>query len=131
MTDEEIIEALDLCTQQNGSIPCYDCPRWDDDEQECKGIDYTATLDLINRQKAVIEKLTKKVEELSEVLSDTIRIRYAEAKSEAYKEFAKRLKNKIKTECNPYGKPTFDYDTSISIMRYIDNLVKEMIGDIE
>ena len=47
-------------------------------------------------------------------------------KSEAIKEFANRLKNKIKTECNPYGKPTFDYDTSISIMRYIDNLVKEM-----
>ena len=47
-------------------------------------------------------------------------------KSEAVKDFAERLKNKIKTECNPYGKPTFDYDTSITIMRYIDNLVKEM-----
>lgn len=56
-TDEEIIEALDLCTQQNGSIPCYDCPCWNDDEQECEGIDYTATLDLIKRQKAEIEKL--------------------------------------------------------------------------
>lgn len=81
---------------------------------------------LINRQQAEIERLNKKVEELSDVLSDTIRIRYAEAKTEAYKEFAERLKNKIKTECNPYGKPTFDYDTSIAIMRYIDNLVKEM-----
>lgn len=47
-----------------------------------------------------------------------------EAKSEAIKEFTERLKNKIKTECNPYGKPTFDYDTSLAIMRYIDNLVK-------
>lgn len=52
-------------------------------------------------------------------------------KSEAVKEFAERLKNKIKTECNPYGKPTFDYDTSLAIMRYIDNLVKEMAGNIE
>ena len=52
-----------------------------------------------------------------------------EAKTEAVKEFAERLRNKIKTECNPYGKPTFDYDTSITIMRYIDNLVKEMVGD--
>ena len=51
------------------------------------------------------------------------------AKSEAIKEFAARLKNKIKTECNPYGKPTFDYDTSLAIMRYIDNLVKEMVGE--
>lgn len=59
----------------------------------------------------------------------TMRDKYLNAKSEAVKEFAKRLKNKIKTECNPYGKPTFDYDTSISIMRYIDNLVKEMVGE--
>ena len=44
------------------------------------------------------------------------------------KEFAERLKNKIKTECNPYGKPTFDYDTSIAIMRYVDILIKEMAG---
>ena len=50
-------------------------------------------------------------------------------KTEAYKEFAKRLKNKIKTECNPYGKPTYDYDTSISIMNYMDNLLKEMVGE--
>ena len=48
------------------------------------------------------------------------------AQSGAIQEFAERLKNKIKTECNPYGKPTFDYDTSLAIMRYIDNLVKEM-----
>ena len=47
-------------------------------------------------------------------------------KSEAVKEFANILKNKIKNECSPYGKPTFDYDTSIAIMHYIDNLVKEM-----
>lgn len=31
-------------------------------------------LDLINRQKAEIERLNKKVEELSDVLSDTIKI---------------------------------------------------------
>ena len=47
-------------------------------------------------------------------------------KSEAIKEFAERLKEKIKTECNPYGKRTFDYDTSLAIMRYIDNLVKNI-----
>ena len=45
------------------------------------------------------------------------------------KEFAERLKNKIKTECNPYGAPTFDYDTSIKILNFIDNLVKEMVGE--
>ena len=55
----------------------------------------------------------------------------SEIKAEAYKEFAERLKNKIKTECNPYGAPTFDYDTSIKILNFIDNLVKEMVGDKE
>lgn len=53
----------------------------------------------------------------------------SEIKAEAYKEFAERLKNKIKTECNPYGKPTFDYDTSIAIMRYVDNLVEGMASE--
>jgi hypothetical protein len=68
LTDEEIIEALDLCTQQNGSIPCYDCQCWNDDEQECKGIDYTATLDLIKRQKAEIDSAKAKIEICAEVI---------------------------------------------------------------
>lgn len=67
-TDEEIIEALDLCTQQNGSIPCYDCPCWNDDEQECKGIDYTATLNLIKRQKAEIENAKARIKICAEVI---------------------------------------------------------------
>ena len=124
-TDEEIIEALDLCTQQNGSIPCYDCPCWNDDEQECKGIDYTATLDLIKRQKAEIEKLNKKVEELSDVLSDTIKIRYAEAKVEAYKEFAERLKRS--TVMAVMGNKIYAVTTS----KGVDNLLKEMVGEQE
>lgn len=124
-TDEEIIEALDLCTQQNGSIPCYDCPCWNDDEQECKGIDYTATLDLIKRQKAEIEKLNKKVEELSDVLSDTIKIRYAEAKVEAYKEFAERLKRS--TVMAVMGNKIYAVATS----KGVDNLLKEMVGEQE
>ena len=48
-------------------------------------------------------------------------------KSETVKEFASILKNKIKTECNPYGKPIFDYDTSIAIMHYIDKLVSDEV----
>lgn len=124
-TDEEIIEALDLCTQQNGSIPCYDCPCWNDDEQECKGIDYTATLDLIKRQKAEIEKLNKKVEELSDVLSDTIKIRYSEAKVEAYKEFAERLKRS--TVMAVMGNKIYAVTTS----KGVDNLLKEMVGEEE
>ncbi len=89
----------------------------------------------INRQQAEIDKLnaenmltTSERNAFRTSFYDILK-QLKSAKSEAVKEFAERLKNKIKTECNPYGKPTFDYDTSIAIMHYIDNLVKEMVGD--
>ena len=73
------------------------------------------------------------LEDLKEIVfmdrTEEIKKKNKELKTEAVKEFAERLKNKIKTECNPYGKPTFDYDTSLAIMRYIDNLVIEMVGE--
>lgn len=57
MTDNEIVKALKLCITQDGSIPCYDCPCWCDDKQKCVGLNYAEILDLINRQKAEIERL--------------------------------------------------------------------------
>ena len=83
-------------------------------------------INLINRQKSEIEWLRGCT--IINNIMESQRIK-REAKTEAYKEFAKRLENKIKTECNPYGKPTYDYDTSISILHYMDNLVKEMVSD--
>ena len=50
-------------------------------------------------------------------------------KAEAYKECIKKVKNYIKAHCNPYGKPDFDYDTSIKILNFIDKLAKEMVGE--
>lgn len=85
-------------------------------------------INLINRQKSEIEWLRGST--IINNIMNSQRIK-REAKAEAYKEFAKRLENKIKTECNPYGKPTYDYDTSISILHYIDKLVEEMITDKE
>lgn len=52
-----------------------------------------------------------------------------EIKAKAYKECLAKVKNYIKTHCNPYGKPDFDYDTSIKILNFIDKLVKEMVVD--
>lgn len=52
-----------------------------------------------------------------------------QVKAEAYKECLAKVKNYIKTHCNPYGKPDFDYDTSIKILNFIDNLVKEMVSE--
>ena len=82
----------------------------------------------ITRQQEEIEWL-KGYNENLQAANITLSNEIIEIKSEAVKEFAEKLKNKIKTECNPYGKPTFDYDTSLAIMRYIDNLVKEMVGE--
>ena len=70
----------------------------------------------------------KKIEELSEVLSDTIRIRYAEARAEAIKEFAERLKeNKIDIDVSfGYGREV--YTEAVAVIE-IDNLVEEMAGE--
>lgn len=88
-TDEEIIEALERCSKGGG---CLRCAMAYMHSANCIRILETECLDLINRQKAEIERLNKKVEELADVLSGTIRIRYAEAKAEAYKEFAEKIK---------------------------------------
>lgn len=135
MTDNEIIKLLKCCKKSQCS-KCYY-------SKECDG--YTQVnyaLDLITRQQAEIERLkSTNDEKFSQwnMLAEKTKQHYADLyneakdifKSEAVKEFADGLKNKIKTECNPYGKPTFDYDTSLAIMRYIDNLVKEMVGEKE
>lgn len=130
-TDEEIIEALDLCTQQNGSIPCYDCPCWNDDEQECEGIDYTETHDLITRQKAEIERLKECPKcvyeydgEMTEycVQGPCSNFKTVEQiKAEAYKEFAEGVKSYLLL--NKKG------EVSVISFENIDNLFKEMVGE--
>ena len=112
---ERIKEVFDNYDNPNG----YEDPLYIAVLQDSKRVVRKAEEE-INRQQEEIERL-KGWENLLKAE------KYSLIKTEAIKEFAKRLKNKIKTECNPYGKPTFDYDTSISIMRYIDNLVKEMV----
>lgn len=144
MIDEEIIEALDLCTQQNGSIPCYDCPCWNHDEQECEGIDYTATRNLINRQKAEYENLDTKLKAMrgaansykaeNERLNEIIKNCHKEIlqkcdscnnriKTEAYKEFAERLKNEINV------RTTLSREQDKNVIHMMYNLLKEMVGE--
>ena len=115
MTDEEIVKDLTELSLYTGF-------------QEKYVQALNAALDLIIHQKAEIEKLTKKVEELSEVLSDTIRIRYAEAKSEAIKEFAERLKEKI-SDCHIISDGEYCGFDCGDIYECIDNVLKEMIGE--
>ena len=79
----------------------------------------------INRQQAEIDNLRadlKRVcaEQDAHICTNNF------IKSEAVKECLAKVKNYIKTHCNPYGKPDFEYDTSIKILNFIDTLVKEM-----
>ena len=146
MTDSEIIKALKCCGKPVNEECCSECPYHLGGEENCHKL-LGDIIDLINCKQAEIERLEKKEIEIDDFCRRLCRMRMLngdaiasyedlqnyiqEAKSEAIKEFVERLKNKIKTECNPYGKPTFDYDTSLAIMRYIDNLVKEMVGEKE
>ena len=96
----------------------------------------------ITRQQAEIERLKENRDELWEIHCrdtersfvrmneiDALKEELKTAKSEAVKECLAKVKNYIKTHCNPYGKPDFDYDTSIKILNFIDNLAKEIIGE--
>ncbi|WP_448901245.1 hypothetical protein [Eubacterium sp.] len=100
ISTDEIIKRLERCVKRGN-----------------RNYNTDIVLDLINCQKAEIERLNKKVEELSDVLSDTIKIQYAEA----YKEFAERLKEKWSN--NYYDSPDVDFD------EFVDNLLKEMLGE--
>ena len=126
MTDKEIIKALECCYRKGGT-PCRDCPF--NEFEDCNDVlmaDYV--FNLINRQQEEIDNLREHLKRVCAERDARICTNNF-IKSEAVKEFANILKNKIQTECNPYGKPTFDYDTSIAIMHYIDKLVEEMVGD--
>ena len=131
-SEKTIKKALELITREQAEI------------ERLQSINQ-AKLDTIHDLQAEIERLNKTKIETDDFCRRLCRMRMLngsaiasyedlqnyiqEEKSGAIKEFANKLKNKIKTECNPYGKPTFDYDTSIAIMRYIDNLAKEIVSE--
>lgn len=154
MTDKDIVKALECCISDDDGTrerPCKGCPLLQNDS--CSNSLRKCALDLIYRQKekikefdeklviqrglidyqkAEIERLQKKVDELAEVLSDAIKIRYKEAKSEAIKEFAERLKQTITNEINTYYNSNGGgYYLAEDTIEDIDNLVKEMAGNAE
>lgn len=138
-TDEEIVRALECCISTTTGEACVGCPF---NKQKVCDKDQWAleryALDLINRQKAELaenERLNKKVDKLSEVLSDTIKIRYKKAKAEAYKEFADRLKTYckeiIKQKWNQKAAPVSWSHAYADFIDDVENLLKEMVGEKE
>lgn len=109
MTDNEIIKALESEVKSAEYVDSY----------YCNGVDLTlikSAIDLINRQKTEIERLQNTINDILD--RQPILVERAEkyAKSEAYKEFAEKLKEKALPKC--------DWDDCVDV-EDIDNLVKE------
>ena len=121
MTDNEIIKALECCTDESYEN-CNECP-YSTDTLSCERLKLLEdSLDLINRQKAEIERLKKEVSVARDAYI-SIQDRYEHTKNEAYKEFAERLNEKAQiADC-------FDSYNMVVGTHFIDNLLKEMVGE--
>ena len=119
MTDEQIVKALECCGNMNECKK--ECPL-----DDLGGIDKCIhtlmlnALDLIKRQQAEIERYKGVIRLLEKDVAD--------AKAEAAREFAERLKSRIRKDIDeqgmfplPYTKKAYD-----TVMIFINNLAKEM-----
>ena len=132
MTDNEIIKALEYC-QSETTENCNKCPLVFKGacQQEC----LRKAFDLINRQQAEIEKQRIMLEAIEDAVNPLpFETDYdksiKQAKSEAIKEFAERLK--AKSSCcvaSQNGQELYETKSYTIKAIEIDNLVKEMVGD--
>ena len=113
MTDNEIKEALECCLKNE--IDCHGCPYEEYSKRDCTDRFYADVIELINRQKAEIERLCEQNVRLNKECDYYIRV--ATAKSEAIKEFAERLKEHTHN---------IEFYGEIVTTSRIDKLVKEM-----
>lgn len=132
-TDEEITKAVECCSDP--CAICDECPLY------CVGANcpsfelHRYALDLINRQKAEIERLKECPKcvyeydgEVTEycVQSPCSNFKTVEQiKAEAYKEFAEKLENEI--NC----RTTLSRQQDKNVIHIIHNLLKEMAGEEE
>ena len=136
MTDNEIIKALECCANcESCDFETTNCPLVE--EMECRSLLAQKALDLIHRQQAENDTLKNVIRKSFLEKAGCNIDPLAEIKSEAYKEFADRLK-----ELDGYDNHTFDdcvssllvsdayikgrYEKINEIWNTIDNLLKEM-----
>ncbi len=123
MTDNEIIKALKVCHITCG---CSECP-YEKAPDDCVETLKRDALDLINRQKAEIERLHAEIERLHkevgywEAETKEARADIDQAVAEAVKEFAERLIDE-----KSYPHPN-ELNTRIV---YVSD-IQEMVGDTE
>lgn len=112
MTDNKIMEALECCGGDNYEEDCPKCPMHNDGNCNCNLAKYA--LDLINRQKAEIERLTAIIDRQKDNF-DLLDIEHKAIRIEAVKKFAKNLKARI----------IFNFVRTKRIEKFIDDFVKE------
>ena len=123
MTDNEIIKALECCTDESYEN-CNECP-YSTDTLSCERLKLLEdSLDLINRLKAEIARLNK-VCQANQQLINGLNKSYFLAKAKAYKEFAERLENEINI------RTTYSREQDKNVIHIMHNLLKEMVGDTE
>lgn len=117
MTDNEIIKALECCIS-SGFDECLQCPLHNDFYPNTCHYERTKmAADLINRQKAEIVELQKRIINWRKDMD----YRPDEIKSEAIKEFAERLKKEYHGFDERYEQIFYS-----NLITAIDDLVKEM-----
>ena len=121
-TDEEIIRNYEWCIGCT-SDRCRECTM--DEEGFCEEELQDLVLDLINRQKAEIEKL--KGSTIVSNIMESQRIK-REAKAEAYKEFATKIYQAFAVENtrDGYLDCTPNYTR---LMECVDDVLKQLVGD--
>ena len=139
LPDTEIVKAFKVCNDLEDGF-CKDCPH--EGVERCIRYTNQKVLDLINRQKAEIERLQAYHDEMEEAIysfrEDHAKVKFfkKEIQAKAVKEFWGKLKVQ--------GKEKVDYDTPEGCDSYFangtlcgyvamkevgDNLLKEMVGD--
>jgi hypothetical protein len=124
MTDNEIIKAVNYCANAKDYEDCEKCPIKNTCDNHSERF-VVVVADLINRQKAEIERLTAKVNRLKKYDEERdIRLHArltADARAEAIKEFAERLKG-----AKQYSIVRHENIVPVAV---IDWILKEMVGD--
>ena len=145
LTDEEIISSLEVIAATRNCDECKirNC-KWG--TCNCSQITANAALDLINRQKAEIERLKECPRCVYEYDGETMEycvqgpcpnfkpvyvsadLSIKQIKNEAYKEFAEKLEEKL-CDCRTVSDGEYCGFDCGDTHECIDNLLKEMVGE--
>ena len=130
MTDKEIIKALECCCSPKVNA-CDDCPFHKRCYENNEWLEKEA-IDLINRQKAEIERLEQEKGQFEadvEMFTDIDKM-YSELKAEAKKEFAEELIYKIVNTPTKFESTYYMYREGIAFRQNeIIDIIKEMVGE--